>query len=89
VKIAGPAGANAGLKVGCLVAGMTAGADSIEDVDVLRHGAMGAVFARLRAPSTLGPFPRSFQVRERLAAGGRGRRVPDGTGPPGAAAAPR
>jgi hypothetical protein len=61
VKIAGPAGANAGLKVGCLVAGMTAGADSIEDVDVLRHGAMGAVFAGLRAPSTLGPFSRSFR----------------------------
>jgi hypothetical protein len=28
VTIAGPAGANAGLKAGCLVAGMVAGADS-------------------------------------------------------------
>jgi carboxylesterase len=51
---------NADLKVGCLVAGMTAGAGSIEDMDVLRHGAMPGLFGGIRAPSTLGSFLRSF-----------------------------
>ena len=37
-------GANAGLKVASLVAGMAAGADSIDDMAVLRHGGMGRVF---------------------------------------------
>ena len=31
-------GANAGAKVSALVAGMVAGADSIEDMALLRHG---------------------------------------------------
>jgi hypothetical protein len=60
VSVAGPCGANAEVKIGCLVAGMAAGADSIDDMDVLRHGAMGEVFAGLRAPSTVGSFLRSF-----------------------------
>jgi hypothetical protein len=51
---------NAHLKVGCLIAGMAAGADSIDDMDMLRHGAMGEVFGGIRAPSTLGSFLRSF-----------------------------
>jgi len=38
-------GANAGLKVTSLVAGMIAGADSIDDMALLRHGGMGRVFA--------------------------------------------
>ena len=53
-------GVNAHLKVGCLVAGMIAGADSIDDMDLLRHGAMPALFGGIRAPSTLGSFLRSF-----------------------------
>jgi len=53
-------GANAQVKVGCLVAGMVAGADSIDDLDVLRHGALPALFGGLRAPSTLGSFLRAF-----------------------------
>jgi len=53
-------GANAGLKVSSLVAGMVAGADSIDDMALLRHGGMGRVFARAYAPSTLGSFLRSF-----------------------------
>jgi Transposase DDE domain group 1 len=53
-------GANAGLKVSSLVAGMLAGADSIDDMALLRHGGMGRVFARAYAPSTLGSFLRSF-----------------------------
>jgi hypothetical protein len=47
-------GANAGLKVASLVAGMAAGADSIEDMALLRHGGWVGVFTRAYAPSTLG-----------------------------------
>jgi hypothetical protein len=53
-------GVNAFLKVPCLVAGMVAGADSIEDMGLLRHGAMEDLFAGVRAPSTLGSFLRAF-----------------------------
>ncbi len=53
-------GSNAGAKVSALVAGMVAGADSIADMALLRHGAMGTVFARPYAPSTLGSFLREF-----------------------------
>ena len=53
-------GANAGLKVASLVGGMVAGADSIDDMALLRHGGMGRVFARVYAPSTLGSFLRTF-----------------------------
>jgi len=60
VRIARPCGVNAQVKVGCLVAGMIAGADSIDDMDLLRHGAMPALFGGIRAPSTLGSFLRSF-----------------------------
>ena len=54
-------GANAGLKVSSLVAGMVAGADSIDDLALLRHGGMDRLFARIYAPSTLGSFLRSFR----------------------------
>jgi hypothetical protein len=47
-------------KAGCVIAGMLAGADSIDDLDVLRHGAMGRLFGGIRAPSTLGTYLRSF-----------------------------
>ena len=60
VKIASRTGVNADLKIACLVAGMAAGADSIDDMDVLRHGAMAELFGGIRAPSTLGSFLRSF-----------------------------
>ncbi len=53
-------GANAGLKVTSLVVGMVAGADSIDDMALLRHGGMGRVFAHAYAPSTLGSFLRAF-----------------------------
>ena len=53
-------GANAGLKVTSLVAGMVAGADSIDDMALLRHGGMGRMFADAYAPSTLGSFLRAF-----------------------------
>jgi len=60
VRPAGRCGVNAAAKVGCLVAGMIGGADSIDDMDLLRHGAMPALFGGVRAPSTLGSFLRSF-----------------------------
>jgi hypothetical protein len=54
-------GANAGVKVASLVAGMVAGADSIDDLGVLRQGGMGRLFSRIYAPSTLGSFLRAFR----------------------------
>ncbi len=60
VKIDKPGGVNAQLKIPALVAGMIAGADSIDDMDLLRHGAMGRLFTGARAPSTLGTFLRSM-----------------------------
>jgi hypothetical protein len=53
-------GANAGGKVSTLVCGMVAGADSIDDMALLRHGAMGRLFDRPYAPSTLGSFLRAM-----------------------------
>jgi Transposase DDE domain group 1 len=60
VRPGGQCGVNADLKVPCLVAGMAAGADSIDDMGLLRHGAMGALFGGVRAPSTLGSHLRSY-----------------------------
>ncbi|PYC64279.1 IS1380 family transposase [Streptomyces tateyamensis] len=54
------AGANPTAKVMTLVAAMCAGADSIDDTNRLRHGAMGRLFGGVRAPSTLGTFLRAF-----------------------------
>ena len=60
VRIARPCGVNPRVKVPCLVAGMIGGADSIDDLGLLRHGAMSVLFGGVRAPSTLGSFLRSF-----------------------------
>jgi len=60
VKVAARVGANAHLKIPAIVAGMIAGADSIDDLDVLRHGGMTHLFGGVRAPSTLGSFLRGF-----------------------------
>jgi Transposase DDE domain group 1 len=60
VRISRPCGVNAQVKIGCLVAGMIAGADSIDDMGLLRHGALPVLFGGIRAPSTLGSFLRSF-----------------------------
>jgi hypothetical protein len=48
------------LKVPALVAGMVVGADSINDIDLLRRGGMGRLFSGVQAPSTLGIFLRAF-----------------------------
>jgi hypothetical protein len=60
VRITRPCGVNPQVKVPCLVAGMIGGADSIDDLGLLRHGAMGVLFGGVWAPSTLGSFLRSF-----------------------------
>ncbi|MGW9033160.1 IS1380 family transposase [Streptomyces sp. NPDC055722] len=63
VRLAGAAngaGAAADAKVMSLVAAMLAGADSIDDADVLRHGATAKAFTGMRAPTTLGAFLRAF-----------------------------
>jgi hypothetical protein len=46
--------------VAALVAGLVAGTDSIEDMDLLRHGGMGWLFTGIYAPSTLGSFLHAF-----------------------------
>lgn len=51
---------NAAAKTMAVIAGMVAGADSIDGLDRLRHGAMGRLFTGIRAPSTLGTFLRAF-----------------------------
>ena len=61
VTVPGSAGANAAVKVAALVAGMVVGADSISDLDVLRHGGMGRAFTGLRAPTTLGTHLRGYR----------------------------
>jgi hypothetical protein len=60
VRPGGACGVNAPPKAGCLVAGMAAGADSIDDMGLLRHGAMDVLFGGVRAPSTLGSHLRSY-----------------------------
>jgi hypothetical protein len=60
VRPGGPCGVNSAVKVACLVAGMAAGADSIDDMDLLRHGAMARLFGGIRAPSTLGSHLRAY-----------------------------
>jgi len=59
VRVPGSAGANADVKVAALVAGMVAGADTIDAMDLLRHGGMSRIFTAGRAPSTLGTFLRA------------------------------
>src|SRR5271170_832679 len=72
----GECGVNAHLKVPALVAGMAAGADSIDDMDVLRHGAMGTLFGGVRAPSTLGSHLRSYTWGNALQLEKAGREFP-------------
>lgn len=60
VRVAKPGGGNADLKVPALVAGMVAGADSIDDMALLRHGGTGRLFTGVRSASTLGTFLRAF-----------------------------
>lgn len=56
-----PGSANAGEKAMTVISAVLAGADCIDDVDVLRAGSTGAVLGhRVAAPSTVGTFLRAF-----------------------------
>src|SRR5215475_5663482 len=52
--------ANATPKLTSVVAGMAAGADSIDDLDVIRSGGMKKLFGGVYACATLGIFLREF-----------------------------
>jgi hypothetical protein len=64
VRIAEPkiksGSANPAPKLVTLLAGMCAGADSIDDLDVVRSAGMKTVFDRVYAPSTIGTLLREF-----------------------------
>src|SRR6266568_5280943 len=69
-------GSNPAGKICAIVAGMVAGADSIDDLNVVRHGGMPTMFAGVCAPSTLGTFRRGFShghTRQLRSAGGEVR----------------
>lgn len=66
--------ANSAVKASCVVAGILAGADSIDDLDVLRHGSTGKVFTGVRVRPTERTFLRAFDfgpVRQLDAVGSR------------------
>src|SRR6195256_6772300 len=52
--------ANPAPKLATLIAGMCAGADCIDDVEVLRSGGMKTLFGGVYAPSTIGTLLREF-----------------------------
>ena len=47
-------------KLTSIIAGMAAGADCIDDLEVIRSGGMPRLFAQVYAPATLGQFLREF-----------------------------
>lgn len=52
--------ANPSPKLTTVIAGMCAGADSIDDLDIVRSGGMKALFGGVYAPSTIGTLLREF-----------------------------
>lgn len=54
------AGTNPAQKVTSIIAGMAAGADCIDDLDLIRSGGMARVFGGVYAPATLGQLLREF-----------------------------
>jgi hypothetical protein len=54
------AGVNPAGKLTAVIAGMVAGADSIDDLDLLRCGGMARLFTDVYAPATLGQHLREF-----------------------------
>jgi hypothetical protein len=60
IRLGVSTGAHPDRKITSIVAGMIAGADCVNDLDLLRHGGMSRVFTAISAPSTLGSFLRSF-----------------------------
>lgn len=66
---------NVAVKARTVVAGMLAGADSIDDVDVLRSGGTARVIGGVRAPSTIGTFLRAHNHGHVLQLGRVNRRM--------------
>ena len=60
LRVPGSTGSNPAGKVATIVAGMAAGADCIDDLDVVRSGGMRRLFGGVYAPSTLGSFLRAL-----------------------------
>jgi hypothetical protein len=60
VRLPTDKGSNPAGKLATIIAGMLAGADSIDDLDIARHGGMRSLFTSVYAPSTLGSFLRTF-----------------------------
>jgi len=61
IRLDGPGAGNPGVKAMTVIEAMVAGADCIDDVDVLRAGATTKVLGhRVAAPSTIGTFLRCF-----------------------------
>lgn len=60
-------------KLACVIAGMTAGADCIDELDVIRAGGMTSLFDGVYAPATLGILLREFSFghTKQLAAAAR------------------
>jgi hypothetical protein len=74
-------GLNAPVKISCLAVGMITGADSIDDMDLLRHGAMPALFGGMRAPSSWA-LPARLHLGQ-CAAAGEGEPAAAGRAGPG------
>jgi hypothetical protein len=66
---------------------LVAGADSIDDRDLLRHGSMSRLSADFRAPSTLGTLLRAFTFGHVRQLDGVAEAFPMGLSPTHAAAA--
>jgi hypothetical protein len=56
----GSGAANPAGKLACGIAGMTAGAECIDELDVIRAGGMTSLFDGVYAPATLGILLREF-----------------------------
>jgi hypothetical protein len=67
------AGVNPAGKLTSIIAGMAAGADCIDDLDVIRSGGMPRMFGEVYAPATLGQFLREFTHGHTLQLASRGR----------------
>jgi hypothetical protein len=63
VRIARPCGVNPQVKVPCVVAGMIGGADSIDDLGLLRHGATGVAFVKMDSQQNASAATRSKGAR--------------------------
>ncbi len=61
--------ANPGPKLATLIAGMCAGADCIDDIDVVRSGGIRTLLGGVYAPSMVGTLLRGVHLRTRPAVG--------------------